>query len=325
MKRTAALLSFLLFFSCAYAENLKFKQLQNYDPAYYHSDFMDTNDGLLSRWENGSIFTKDPFSVMPAWKKGRVLGTAGIKAKVSDKTGSRTVEALLIKDAYISNSAGIALLTLSLGNSVVTTICVYDLKNSAPLYTAELWAREVKRGRPSPIPMKNIWLNPSMTSDAAYAAFEGYNDSGGPESGLLRLADKKLEKLKGAAMIRAAGDSLFFCRANVKERSISLHTRKASGGSESEVGRMTGGLLGLETLSKGGYLISETKVYKFDIAAPAALTELHDFSYLKKGAENTVIEKIYSGINNGKGYIFFVVKKVNKGKYDWKLYGMQVE
>jgi hypothetical protein len=289
------------------------------------SDSMLKYEGKLARWENGWMYTKEALKNNAAWKKTRKIMPGDFLVRVYNGVSAALHKIYAVKNIFINKDGTLAAFTVSFGASPVTSAGLIDLKKNSLLFAADLKIKPKGSGGPPQLAMEHTWFAPCITEDGKYLACDGFRGTGEREAAIISMTDKNIEELPGSAMPVINGDKVFFLEQDAGKKNNHLRMRPLAGGKNETAGSFKGRPIGMEALGRNIYVITETKIFSCDAAAGGNFQEIHDYKYLNKGYDYMAAEKTFSGMINNRGYVFLAVKSMKNGKYEWMLFGLEVE
>jgi len=316
--------SFLLFFAGAlFAREPDF--ILPYEPAYIHEVSAFKYAGALARWEKGFILEKDLSSVKSSWKKTRRFLPYDFTVRINSPEGSKLVEVPGVSHLYMTKNRAYAAFTVSFGSSAVSSAAVADLKKNRVIYCADLKQKEKGAKGPPQLAMERSLFFPSVTEDGRHLACDGFDGEGRRQVTIIDTATKSEMAIKGAAMPVIAGGNIWFVlenRASGKNALVFIvpGQKKSTTAAEFE-----GRALALVGLEKRVYLAAGEKIYAVNAGGEGWLSEMADFSAMKKGYEYAGVEAGYGAYIKKAGCVLLAFKTYKYSKYSWKLAGFRVE
>jgi hypothetical protein len=321
-----ALAGLLLSFTpCFPQQPAKLIELQDFEPAFIDDETMLSYEGRLARAQDFYLYTKDPFQKRAGWNRGIKIKPEDFQVRIGMDKGTKIVDIPFIRDIFLSKDSSLAAFTIAFGASPNTSVGVVDLKKNALIYAAGLKQKKPGAKGPPQIAMEHVWFNPCLSADGRYIVCDGFKGDGSRCSAIIGIEGRKIEDLNYCAIPKISGEDAVFVRLAPGTGKTEVMKKKLSGGKMEAIGETKEPGAGLEMLSKKGYLITDSRIFSFEPRPGAGLTEIYDYSAMKKGYQVCNVERTYSGFYKGKGYIFLAIKRFKKDKYEWKLYGLEVE
>jgi hypothetical protein len=325
MRKLFFVLVFLILSVPVFPQINEFIPFQDYEPAFIDADSMLTYEGKLARWENGWLYTKDVSKKKAAWKKVKKLKPQDMFVRIFKDNSATLHEIPAIKNISINKSGTFMAFTISFGGSAVSSAGVVDMTKNRLVYAADLKQKSKDFGGPPMLPMENAWFIPSITEDGKYMVCDGFKGTGERESALINIADKRIDKFAKMAMPVLSGNMVFLWEQNAVKKKNYIWASEVTGGGKKIAADFQGAPAGLQAINGRIYAITADKIFSFDAATGGDFKEIQDYSYLSKGYSFMSTEKTFAGFVNGKAYVFLALKRIKDEKYDWKLFGLQVE